>query len=62
MIEGTEGGQLSLITVKDFCEMIVRAVEHEGEWPVVGGIQADVLTVAELIALGEKIRTSNTHS
>lgn len=54
--EGAEDAELTLTTVQDFATVVVRAIEYEGEWPVVSGLQGDVLTLGELIALGEKIR------
>ncbi|PVI04216.1 NAD(P)-binding protein [Periconia macrospinosa] len=56
VIDGTDGGSINFITIKDFTDVIARAVEFEGEWPLVGGIRGDVLTVEQLVALGEKIR------
>lgn len=60
VMDGRDGGPINLITIKDFTDVIASAVEFEGEWPVVGGIRADVLTVKQLVALGEKIRMSPT--
>ena len=56
MVEGTDGGKITLITVQDFTKFVVRAVEYEGEWPVSGGVSSNVLTARQLISLGEKLR------
>ncbi|KAL0931967.1 NmrA-like family protein [Colletotrichum truncatum] len=56
LLEGADDARISLITTQDFCAVVASAVEYEGEWPVVGGIQGDELTVAQLIAIGERIR------
>lgn len=56
ILEGGENSRISLITVQDFCNIMVQAIEYEGVWPVVGGIRGDELTVAQLIAVGEKVR------
>jgi hypothetical protein len=56
VMEGSEGGLINLITVKDFTDVVVKAVEYQGEWPLIGGIRGDVLSVKQLVALGEKIR------
>jgi hypothetical protein len=56
LAEGAEDAELTLTTVQDFAAVVARAIEYEGEWPVVSGLQGDVLTLGELIALGEKIR------
>lgn len=57
MLGGADDALISLITVKDFCAVVARAVEYEGKWPVIGGIRGDELSVGQLIALGEQIRT-----
>lgn len=36
--------------------VVVRAIEYEGEWPVVGGIRGDRVTMRRLVALGERLR------
>lgn len=56
LAEGAEEAQLALIKVQDFAEVVARAIEYEGEWPTISGVQGDVLTLRELIALGEKVR------
>lgn len=56
VLAGGEDSRISLITIRDFCNIVAKAVEHEGVWPVVGGIRGDELTVAQLIAVGEKLR------
>lgn len=62
ILEGGEDSPISLTTVHDFCNVVARAVEYEGEWPFVGGIRGDEVTVAQLIAIGEKVRGMfNTH-
>src|SRR5688500_15940390 len=54
--DSTEGKPINFLTVRDFCETVARAVEYEGEWPIIGGIKGDEITVPELVQLGEKIR------
>jgi hypothetical protein len=56
VVEGTDDARVSLITSDDLAEFVVRAIEYEGEWPVVGGIKADELTLGQVIQLGEKVR------
>lgn len=53
------GGQddvLTLTTINDFSNVVSRAIEYQGVWPVVGGIRGTDLTVGEIIALGERLR------
>lgn len=56
VLEDGKKSRISLITVRDFCNVVARAVEYEGVWPIVGGIRGDELTVGQLIAVGEKVR------
>ncbi|MCJ1306874.1 hypothetical protein MMC25_000518 [Agyrium rufum] len=56
VLDGGENDRVSFTTVQDLANVVARAVDYEGEWPVVGGIRGTDLTVGELIALGEKVR------
>ncbi|KAF3926113.1 hypothetical protein ABW21_db0203258 [Orbilia brochopaga] len=56
VLKGGEDSRISLITVKDFCNMVAKAVDYEGEWPLIGGIRGDELTVEQLVAVGTKVR------
>jgi hypothetical protein len=51
---------ITLTTVQDFAAVVARAIEYEGEWPVVSGIRGTTLSVGELVALGEKMRGTYT--
>lgn len=55
-VDDNDVGRLSLITVHDLANVVARAVEFDGEWPIVGGIKGTEITMGQLIALGEKIR------
>ena len=56
LLEGGDDDRITLTTVQDLANVVVRAVEFEGEWPVVGGIRGSDMSIGQLIALGEKIR------
>ncbi|KAK4671826.1 hypothetical protein QC764_609060 [Podospora pseudoanserina] len=56
ILEDSEDARITWTTAKDLANVVAKAVEHEGEWPVVGGIRGDEVTIGEIIALGEKIR------
>ncbi|KAF3384917.1 hypothetical protein F1880_001776 [Penicillium rolfsii] len=56
VLEGSENDRMSLTTSRDVANVVARAIEYEGEWPVVGGIRGSELSVQEIIALGEKVR------
>ncbi|KND90003.1 hypothetical protein TOPH_05289 [Tolypocladium ophioglossoides CBS 100239] len=56
MVDGSDDSRITLTTVQDIANIVARAVEYDGEWPVVGGIKGTELTMGQLIALGENIR------
>ncbi|KAL4782679.1 NAD(P)-binding protein [Aspergillus varians] len=56
LAEGAENSRITLTTVQDFAQVVARAIDYEGEWPATSGVQGTTLSIAELIALGEKIR------
>lgn len=47
---------ITLTTVRDMSQLVAQALEYNGVWPTVGGMQGTVTTVSGLIALGEKLR------
>ncbi|KAH6876413.1 hypothetical protein B0T10DRAFT_540968 [Thelonectria olida] len=47
---------VTLTTVEDLAEVTAQALDYDGEWPPIGGIQGSQTTVAGLISLGEKLR------
>ncbi|KAF5232140.1 hypothetical protein FANTH_13137 [Fusarium anthophilum] len=47
---------ITLTIVRDMCRIVAQALEYDGVWPHVGGMQGTAFTVSELITLGEKIR------
>lgn len=55
-VDGSEDDVLTLTTAQDVANVVVRAIEYEGEWPLVSGIRGANVTIGQLIALGEKIR------
>lgn len=57
-----EKGRINFVTISDFCETVAKAIEFEREWPRVGGIKGDAMTVKELIAMGERIRMCHNFS
>ncbi|KXX80390.1 Isoflavone reductase IRL [Madurella mycetomatis] len=47
---------VTFTTVQDMAAVVARAVDFEGEWPVVGGIRGNHLAVSEIIKIGEATR------
>lgn len=54
--DGGEDDVITLTTVEDLANVVARAVEFEGEWPVIGGIVGSQTSIREIITLGEEIR------
>ncbi|CAG9940309.1 unnamed protein product [Clonostachys rosea f. rosea IK726] len=54
--EGSLDAYMTFTTTKDIANVVARAVEYEGEWPKVGGIQGNRHTLQELVEIGEKVR------
>lgn len=53
---GCETQRITLTTIQDVAQVVTKAVEYGGEWPIVGGIKGTELSIAEFIALGEAFR------
>lgn len=58
VVEGHENAIMTLTTVHDIARVVARAVEFDGEWPKVGGINGDSVTISEIIKIGEHVRGS----
>ncbi|KAL2257807.1 hypothetical protein VTK26DRAFT_9149 [Humicola hyalothermophila] len=56
LVPSGEGHRTTYTTVEDIVAIVVRAVDYEGEWPKVGGINGTTMTIEEEIALAEKVR------
>lgn len=56
IVDDSGDARISLITVDDFSKAVARAIDYEGEWPVVGGVRGTLISIRQLIALGEKVR------
>ncbi|KAF7591407.1 hypothetical protein BBP40_001568 [Aspergillus hancockii] len=56
VVDGGDDSHITLTTVQDLANVVARAVDFEGEWPVVGGIRGTDVSIGQLIALGEKLR------
>jgi len=56
VVLGDGGDKIGVTSVQDLAAVVAAAVEFEGVWPRIGGVRGELITIAELIALGEKIR------
>lgn len=55
-LDGGEDDRITLTTAQDLANVVARAIEYEGEWPVVGGIKGTEVSIGQLLAIGEKVR------
>ncbi|KUJ15737.1 NAD(P)-binding protein [Mollisia scopiformis] len=54
-LDGKEGF-VTLTTMKDVANIVARAIEYTGEWPVVGGIRGTDVSMSKLLEIGIKVR------
>lgn len=55
VVEGYLDAEITYTTVQDIANVVTRAVDYEGEWPVIGGIRGHKTTARELIAIAEGV-------
>lgn len=56
VLDGGDDNLITLTTVQDFANVVARAIDFNGEWPIVSGVRGADMSIGQLIALGEKIR------
>lgn len=54
-VVGDLTSRVSYTAIHDIANIVVKAIDYEGEWPEIGGINGDTLSLAEEVAIGEKI-------
>jgi hypothetical protein len=47
---------ITLTTVQDLAAVVARAVDYDGEWPMIGGISGNRVPVSRILEIGEKVR------
>lgn len=60
VLDGGDDGRITLTTVQDLANVVAKAVDFEGEWPVISGIRGTTMSIGQLISLGEKIRGTSS--
>ena len=48
--------------MNDLANVVARAIEFEGEWPIIGGIQGTTLRISQLLEIGVKVRGMEIHT
>jgi hypothetical protein len=62
LVEGGDDKLITFTTVQDLANVVVRAVEYRGEWPVIGGMVGTTMSISQLITLGEKLYGELLHT
>ncbi|KAK4208433.1 hypothetical protein QBC37DRAFT_432023 [Rhypophila decipiens] len=55
-VDPPEQQRLTLTSIKDIANVVSLAIDYEGEWPVVGGMAGETLSVWEVLRIAEKVR------
>ncbi|GAB1318521.1 Oxidoreductase BOA1 (Fragment) [Madurella fahalii] len=55
MVPGGSHHLISHVTIQDVVNIVVKAVDYEGEWPKIGGINGATVSIADEIAIYEKV-------
>ncbi|TVY18061.1 hypothetical protein LARI1_G003681 [Lachnellula arida] len=55
---GDKEATYTFTTMADIANVVTRAIEYEGEWPVVGGIRGTTMSDTRLLEIGAKVRGS----
>lgn len=56
VVDGHDDAILTLTTVRDIAGVVARAVDLAGDWPKVGGIRGNRVTVSQILEIGERVR------
>ncbi|KAH7138487.1 hypothetical protein B0J11DRAFT_514529 [Dendryphion nanum] len=56
VVDGFENAMITMTAVRDLANIMARAVDYKGEWPEIGGIQGNKISVSQIIKIGERIR------
>lgn len=48
----------TVTNIEDLANVVVRAVDYPGLWPVTGGVQGATLSGSQLLKLGTKIKST----
>ncbi|KAJ5689983.1 NAD(P)-binding protein [Penicillium macrosclerotiorum] len=56
VMDGSDDHIITLTTVQDLANVVARAIDFEGEWPVVGGIKGTDISMGQFARLAESVR------
>jgi hypothetical protein len=49
----------TLTSMKDLANVVARAIEYEGEWPINGGIKGTTIPTSKVLEIGAKVRSKH---
>jgi hypothetical protein len=58
IVEGYEDVPVVYTMSQDIAKVVAKAVEYEGEWPRMGGIRGNQVTVRQVLDMGKRVRGS----
>ena len=58
-LEGHLDDPITFTSVEDIAAAVTGAIEYTGEWPVVGGISGDRISLRDVMKIGERITGSS---
>jgi hypothetical protein len=47
---------ITYTTIEDLAAVIARAVDFSDEWPVIGGISGNRVSISEVLKIGKRVR------
>jgi hypothetical protein len=56
VVEGYEDAVMTLTAAQDIAGVVARSVELDSEWPKIGGIKGNSVTISEILKIGESVR------
>ncbi|KAJ4367257.1 hypothetical protein N0V83_006838 [Neocucurbitaria cava] len=56
VLDDADDARITFTTVNDLANVVAKAIEFEGTWPVIGGVRGTDLSIGELITLSEELR------
>ena len=54
-------GVFTLTTISDLANVVVRAIDYAGEWPVIGGVHGTTVSSSQILEIGAKIQSTYTN-
>lgn len=47
---------MTFTTVQDLARVVAQVVDYDGEWPAIGGIRGNRVSVSQILKIGERVR------